>query len=174
VADLISLPAFAERNIFHVVVESPRGACVKLKYDPDLGVMSISRPLAAGLAYPFDWGFIPSTRGMDKDPIDALVLWDVATFPGVVIKCRAAGIVRIEQKGGERNRIRNDRVLARPVQDKRDAAAILKSRRTREEIENFLTASTVLEGKDVKIVGWAGPAAAVKFVRASAARMPAK
>jgi inorganic pyrophosphatase len=66
----------------------------------------ISRRVAAGLAYPFDWGFIPSTRAMDKDPVDALVLWDIPTFPGVVIKCRALGIVRIEQKGGDRNRIR--------------------------------------------------------------------
>ena len=168
--DLASFPAFVDKQVFHVVVESPRGASVKLKYDPELHVMVISRPLAAGLAYPFDWGFIPSTRGMDQDPIDALVLWDVATFPGVAIKCRAVGIVKIEQDGEGGRRIRNDRILARPVQDKRDDASIGKSRRAREEIANFLRASTVLEGKNVKILGWAGAASAMAFIRAGVQR----
>jgi hypothetical protein len=42
--DLIHLPTFADADVFHVVVESPRGAAVKLKYNPSLGAMSISRP----------------------------------------------------------------------------------------------------------------------------------
>src|SRR5207237_502294 len=34
VATLYKLPTFAEGDIFHVVVESPRGSAVKLKYRP--------------------------------------------------------------------------------------------------------------------------------------------
>src|SRR4051812_23123737 len=84
-ADLARLPAFLDGDIFHVVVESPRGCAVKLKWDASLGAMAVSRPLGLGLVFPFDWGFVPSTRGPDGDPVDAIVLWDVASAPGILI-----------------------------------------------------------------------------------------
>jgi inorganic pyrophosphatase len=95
--DLTTIPTFAEGTTFHVVVESPRGSDVKLKYEARWEAMSISRPLSLGLTYPCDWGFVPSTKGPDGDPVDALVYWDTTTFPGVVLRCRAIGILRIEQ-----------------------------------------------------------------------------
>ena len=60
--------------------------------------MSISRPLVLGVTYACDWGFVPSTEGPDGDPIDAAIWWDVTTYPGVVIPCRALAVVRLEGK----------------------------------------------------------------------------
>ena len=79
------LPAFVRGHFFRVVVESPRGSNAKLKFDPELEAMSLSRPLTYGLTYPFDWGFVPGTRASDGDPLDAMLMWDSATYPGVVI-----------------------------------------------------------------------------------------
>ena len=120
--NLGKLPAFVDDGTFNVVVESPRGAGVKLKYDVKSNVMGVSRPLPIGTVFPFDWGFVPSTMGPDGDPVDAIVIWDAATFPGVVIECRAAGLIQIEQNqknGARKDRIRNDRVLAIPIEDPR-------------------------------------------------------
>jgi inorganic pyrophosphatase len=100
-------------GLLHVIVESPAGSTAKLKWDPDLLMFTLSRPLPEGLAYPHDWGFVPGTRAADGDPLDALVLTEGTTFPGVLIRCRPLGVVRLEQNrkaGGGRER--NDRVIA--------------------------------------------------------------
>jgi inorganic pyrophosphatase len=165
------LPAFADGHVFHVVVESPRGSAVKLKYSSELGAMTISRPLAMGLVYPCDWGFVPSTEADDGDPVDAAVLWDVSTYPGVVIPCRALALIQVEQNGaGKTGRIRNDRILAVPIDARRerglgDVASL--PQRVRDELEHFLIAATVFEGKDARILGWADPDAAIDLLRAS-------
>jgi inorganic pyrophosphatase len=171
--DLIHLPTFADADVFHVVVESPRGAAVKLKYNPSLGAMSISRPLSLGLSYPYDWGFVPSTRGPDGDPVDAVVLWDVATFPGVVILCRALALLKVEQRGPNGTRVRNDRLVAQPSQARRESElrpeAALSSR-VRDELAAFLLATTVLEEKEAEVLGWEGPEAVLALIRSSLAR----
>lgn len=169
-ANLERLAAFVGGDAFHVVVESPRGSAVKLKYDPALGAMSISRPLGLGLVFPFDWGFIPSTRGPDGDPVDAIALWDVATFPGVVIPCRALALLTVDQRAPDGSRIRNDRVIGRPTSDRRDGdltAESALSARVRAEVIEFLRAATALEDKDLRILGWHGADAALALIRAS-------
>src|SRR6185503_13012746 len=95
--DVSALPTFADDDAIHVVVESPRGSAVKLKYDREHGVMTMSRPLTLGLTYPCDWGFVPSTHAPDGDPLDAFIMWDASVYPGVVVPCRPIGVLRVEQ-----------------------------------------------------------------------------
>jgi inorganic pyrophosphatase len=168
------LPTFVRDDIFRVVVESPRGSTVKLTHDPELDVFSISRPLPLGLVYPCDWGFVPSTKGPDGDPVDAAVLWDVATFPGVVIPCRALALIKVEQNVPDAagSRRRNDRILAVPVEDRRHGSlrsATELSARVRDELELFFVTAAALEGKDPTILGWGGPDAALELIRSASA-----
>ena len=72
--DLRKLPVRDKKGNVYVVVETPRGSAAKLEFDPDLKLFTLSKALILGLAYPYDWGFIPSTKGEDGDPLDALVL----------------------------------------------------------------------------------------------------
>ena len=54
---------------------APRGASAKFRYDAENGRDdAVWRPLPAGVAYPYDWGMIPSTRAADGDPLDVMVL----------------------------------------------------------------------------------------------------
>ena len=173
--DLDQLPTFADDDTFHVVVESPRGSTVKLKYEPSLRAMSISRPLSLGLAFPFDWGFIPSTQGADGDPLDAIVLWDVATYPGVVLPCVALALLKVDQRGPDAGRIRNDRLIVRPVAARREAGMPGGSAlptRIRAELEQFLLASTALEDKDAHVLGWDGPEAVLDLIRSAQGPRP--
>jgi inorganic pyrophosphatase len=153
------------------VVESPRGSAVKLKYDPLLGAMSISRPLVLGLTYPYDWGFVPSTKGFDGDAIDAMVYWDVGTFPGVVIPCLAVAVLQVEQNGPSGVRVRNDRVIAVPVAARRSpiGESTGMPERVKVELEHFFVASTALESKELRVLGWGGGDAALALIRGAAA-----
>jgi inorganic pyrophosphatase len=156
------LPARTEGG-FHVVVESPRGSTLKLKLDPELGCVVVSRPLPLGFVYPFDWGFVPSTRAPDGDPVDALVYWDVASFPGVVVRCRALGVLELEQDDGEGGRARNDRLLAIPLVHPRGGelrTVADVAERIREELALFFTSAVFFEPKNPKVLGWKGPQAA--------------
>jgi inorganic pyrophosphatase len=173
--DLTKLPTYGKRESVHVVVESPRGSTVKLAFEPKLGVFTVSRPLVLGLRYPYDWGFIPSTRGPDGDPLDALVRWDVSSYPGVVLPCRALGLLKVEQKGKKGGRERNDRLLCVPVAAPRDTQIeSLKdvSRRELDELSHFFLAVVALADKDARVLGWEGPEAALRLVADSVTSAP--
>lgn len=58
--------------------------------------------LPRGNEFPFDFGFFPSTRGEDGDPLDALVLSDRGLAVGITVSTRL--IVRGQEEGrSERN-----------------------------------------------------------------------
>ena len=84
-ANMHKLPTWNSEGQLVCVVESPRGARAKFKYDPALKVFTLNRALILGIAYPYDWGFIPSTMAEDGDPLDVMIFHDVPTFPGVVM-----------------------------------------------------------------------------------------
>jgi len=73
--------AYSADGSLYVMVESPRGSSIKFKYDPAIDRITLSRPLPAGLSYPHDWGFVPSTRASDGDPLDALIAWEGTSYP---------------------------------------------------------------------------------------------
>src|SRR4051812_49754579 len=109
----LKLPTWADSGHVHAVVETPRGSRAKLEFDPKLGAFTLAKPLMVGLSYPYDWGFIPSTKAEDGDPLDVLIIHDAQTYPGVVLKCRPVGVLEVEQQsGGEEEG--NERRVAGP------------------------------------------------------------
>ena len=174
---LDEIPTFGHNGLIHVVVESPRGATVKLKYDHELGVITLSRPLPTGLAYPHDWGFVPGTAASDGDPVDALVLSDTGTAPGVVIACRPIGVLEIEQnRATQDGRERNDRIIAVPQSAHRfdsleDVCEMPE--RWRNEIAAFFIQSGAFERKDVTVLGWKGPDRALGLIGTGRRTSPA-
>ena len=170
-AGLSAIPAMNEDGDLHVVVESPRGSTSKFKYDPKLGAMTLTRPLPHGLAYPHDWGFIPSTKAPDGDPFDAMIVWDGVSHPGVVVTCRAIGVLLVEQTNKETGRReRNDRLAVLPVDAPRWTPVRTIEElgdRVREELAHFFAAAVEFEGKDLKLLGWRGPADAMRLLKQS-------
>ncbi|MBU6461773.1 MAG: inorganic diphosphatase [Bradyrhizobium sp.] len=161
------LPTWADDDHVYAVVETPRGSTCKLDFDPKLRAFTLAKPLMAGLSYPYDWGFIPSTKAEDGDPLDVLVIHDAKTYPGVVLRCRPVGILELEQKKKGKKK-RNDRLFAVP--DRSPLETDLKDirhlpSRARAELEQFFLATDALEDKKIDFLGWRGPAHAIKTIK---------
>jgi inorganic pyrophosphatase len=109
---LHQLETFDENRCVRVVVETSAGMRSKLKYQPALDALEVHHVLPAGLAFPRDFGFVPSTLGEDGDPLDALVFADEPTPPGVIVPCRIVGVLQALQSAPGQAAQRNDRFLA--------------------------------------------------------------
>ena len=164
----MTIPARDKDGWLNVVVETPRGSTAKFKYDERDRVFRLSRPLPSGLCYPYDWGFVPSTRAPDGDALDAIVVWNGSSYPGVIVTARCIGVLRVEQKNLETGaRERNDRLLTVPVKA-RHAEGEGADPRLRAELEQFFTAAVAFEGKEVRLLGWGDSTEADALVRAAA------
>jgi inorganic pyrophosphatase len=165
--DFTHLPLWAGKHSVNVVVETPRGARAKFAFDPVLGAFVMSKPLTLGLTYPTDWGFLPSTRAPDGDPLDALVAHDIPTSPGLVLRCRVIGVLEMKDLKNGKSR-RNDRIVAVPAKSHRDqklAHVDELADELKDEFERFFAATNSLKKKKgQRFLGWKGPAEALKII----------
>jgi inorganic pyrophosphatase len=88
---------------FHVVIEIPYGSQNKYELDPKTGALFLDRVLYSAEFYPFNYGFIPSTKADDGDALDVAVLLTNPVPPSTVIKARAIGMIKKVDSGDQDN-----------------------------------------------------------------------
>src|SRR5258708_12431537 len=76
-----------DEEIIKVVIETPKGSRNKFAFDPGEKAFVLKKVLPAGMVFPYDFGFVPSTVADDADPVDVLVLMDEPAFPRSLVKC---------------------------------------------------------------------------------------
>src|SRR6202046_3725707 len=101
----------ADKKMLRVIIETPKGSRNKFAFNADDHIFELKKVLPAGMAFPYDFGFVPRTKAEDGDPTDVLVLMDEPAFAGCVLKCRLVGIIEGEQIEGK-EKLRNDRIVA--------------------------------------------------------------
>ena len=100
-ADPTKLQPFDKKSgLFQFIIETPKGSRNKYAFDPAQEIFSLRKILPAGMAFPYDFGFLPRTLAADGDPIDVLVLMDEPAFPGCLICSRLIGVIEGEQIDG--------------------------------------------------------------------------
>ena len=151
---------------FNVIIEIPMNADpVKYEVDKATGAIFVDRFMSTAMHYPTNYGYVPKTISGDGDPVDVLVITPVPLIPGVVVTCRAIGILKMTDEAGE-----DGKVLAVPV----DKILSLYSQWKKPEDLNPFRLKTIAhffehykdleEGKWVKIQGWEGPESAKKEI----------
>ncbi|HMN92364.1 MAG TPA: inorganic diphosphatase [Hydrogenophaga sp.] len=151
---------------FNVIIEIPmNGDPIKYEVDKETGAIFVDRFMNTAMHYPTNYGYVPKTIAGDGDPVDVLVVTPVPLMPGVVVPCRAIGILKMTDEAGE-----DGKVLAVPTAK----LLSLYSRWNKPEdlnpmrlkaIEHFFEHYKDLEqGKWVKVQGWEGPEAAHKEI----------
>jgi inorganic pyrophosphatase len=153
-------------EIIQVIIETPKGSRNKYAFDADQKVFELTKVLPAGMAFPYDFGFIPSTLAEDGDPSDVLVLMDEPAFPGCLLKCRIIGVIEGEQGEGKKTQ-RNDRIVA--IEEMNHSYAHIKhiddlGKKFVKELEQFFVHYHQLTGKEYRILDVKGPGAAQKRV----------
>jgi len=157
---------------FDVTIEIPKGERNQYEYDHRSGRIRLDRTLFTATQYPADYGFIEGTLGDDGDPLDAMVLLQVPTFPGCLIRCRAIGMYRMRDEAGG-----DDKVLCVPAADPRmehlrDIHHLPEFERL--EIQHFFNVYKELEpGKSVEGATWAGRVDAEAEIEESRKRLEA-
>jgi inorganic pyrophosphatase len=145
----------AAEKLVHAVIETPAQTRQKYAFEPKYGIMTLKQTLAEGLAWPYDYGFIPQTLADDGDPTDVLVLNDSPTFSGCLLQVRILGAVLLAKDG-----VINNRIVACP---KRQPGVTLKTdsfdrlsdipKDTMSGIERFLVEYSEVQGHKIELKG---------------------
>jgi inorganic pyrophosphatase len=157
-----------ESGDVRAVIETPKGSCNKYRYVPDCDCFELATALPAGMAFPFDFGFIPSTLGGDGDPLDVLVLMDSPVLGGCVLRCRLIGVVEAREKEPGKRWEQNDRLIAVASHARtHEGVKTLEQLRphTLDDIKAFFVDYNKLHDKQFQILGEHGPRRAGKLVR---------
>ena len=151
---------------FNVVIEIPADAApVKYEVDKESGAVFVDRFMTTAMHYPVNYGYVPQTLSGDGDPVDVLVMTPFPLQAGVVVPCRALGILKMEDEAGVDGKVLavpTDKIL--PIYSHWKKVEDVNQMRLK-AISHFFEHYKDLEaGKWVKVLGWEGVDAAHKEI----------
>ena len=106
-------PAKSIPDDFNVVIEISANSSSPIKYefDKESGASCVDRFMGTSMMYPANYGFVPNTLSGDGDPCDVLVVTPFPLPSGVLVRCRALGVLKMEDDGGV-----DAKIIAVPVE----------------------------------------------------------
>jgi inorganic pyrophosphatase len=157
-----------KKGTCRAIIETPRGYRNKFDYDPTTNLFELGGLLPQGMIFPFDFGFIPGTRGDDGDPLDILVLMDAPAHVGCLMDVRIIGIIEATQIEDGKTEV-NNRLLGVAIHsyDHEDLQSISDVSKTLlSQLEEFFISYNKQRGKKFRVTGTGGPKEAMKFLQA--------
>jgi inorganic pyrophosphatase len=163
-----ALPPFFERTqLVNIVIDTPKAAPFKLKFDEEAKVFRVHKAMPLGFIFPFNFGFLPSTRGGDGDPLDVLLLTDFILPTGAVILGKLIAVLEAEQVDRKQKQ-RNDRLIAIPVEvtsHEPMLPVVAFSGGLKKAVREFFVKYNELQNRTFRPLRYAGPSRAIHIVR---------
>ena len=146
-------------NDFNVIIEIPMNADpIKYEVDKESGAIFVDRFMGTAMHYPCNYGYVPDTISGDGDPVDVLVITPFPLIPGVVVRCRPIGILKMNDEAGADAKVLAvpiDKIL--PIYQHWQKPEDMNELRLK-QIQHFFEHYKDLEkGEWVKVEGWGGP-----------------
>jgi inorganic pyrophosphatase len=111
--------------------------------------------------------FAPSRLQRIQRIADAMILNDVPTYPGILVRCRPIGMVELVQReSGGKAELNNRIVLLPQWRDAHLEEASDLPGEVRAQVENFFVSTAKFTNKQVRIKGWASARKAMRFIDA--------
>jgi inorganic pyrophosphatase len=144
---------------FNVVIEIPMNADpIKYEVDKESGALFVDRFMTTAMHYPCNYGYVPKTLSDDGDPVDVLVITPFPLTPGVVVTCRAIGVLKMDDEAGGDAKllaVPTNKIL--PMYSHWNKPEDVNKMRLN-AIQHFFEHYKDLEpNKWVKVKGWEGP-----------------
>jgi inorganic pyrophosphatase len=156
----------------NVIIEIPMHSDpIKYEVDKATGALFVDRFVSTSMHYPCNYGYIPQTLSEDGDPVDVLVITPFALVPGVVVRCRPVGLLKMTDEAG-----RDVKLLAVPIEKLTPLYRRVRNAQdlpelTLAQVEHFFAHYKELEpGKWVKVEGWGSPEEACREIQAGMER----
>lgn len=160
----------------NAIIETPKGGRNKFKYSEKQHLFELGGLLPEGMSFPFDFGFIPRTRGGDGDPLGVMVLMEEPAAVGCLLQVRIVGVLLAEQIEGKK-RESNDRLLAAAIhsyahEKLNNIDQVNKS--ILDQVEEFFVSYNKSRGKKYIPKGRRGPKHAAEVIEAGIAAFKGK
>ena len=173
---IVGMPTYEQKSL-NAIIETPMMSRAKYAYDLQSGLFKLKTILPAGAVFPYNFGFLPSTKGGEGDPLDVLVMMDATAYPGTLLPSRLIGVIEAEQTEVENQTERNDRLIAValscPIYGEMALLDDL-SPRLLDQIEHFFASYNQMRGKKWQPLGRHGPRRAARLIEQGRKRFAAE
>lgn len=151
----VSAGEYLPEDIYVIIEISANAFPIKYEVNKESGALFVDRFMSTAMFYPCNYGYINHTLSLDKDPVDVLVPTPYPLQPGLVVRCRPVGMLKMIDESGK-----DTKLVAVPhtklskeydhIKDIYDLPLLLRT-----QITHFFEHYKDLEtGKWVKIDGW--------------------
>ncbi len=149
-------------DIVNGIVEIPKNTRAKYELDKESGMLVLDRVLYSSIYYPANYGFIPKTYCDDKDPLDIVVISQIAVVPLCIVSAKVIGVMRMLD-GGELD----DKIIAVAENDMsvnyfNDVSEL--PQHFLKELRNFFEDYKKLENKTVEVEDFQSAEVAKKII----------
>lgn len=143
---------FGTTKQFNTVVEVPIGSHNKYEYSEELDAITLDYVFSEQFHWPFNYGYIPHTRGGDGDHLDVFILTAYPLDVGTIAVVRPIGMIEVLDRGEK-----DDKILAVAINDhthdKYQSVEDL-SAQTIDEFRAFFKNMAIEKNKDLQIIAF--------------------